>query len=55
VLKEDKEKYAFTTPWGTLIYEKIPFGLMNVGGTFQRTMYISFVGEKDNFMLIYLL
>jgi hypothetical protein len=36
------------------MYEKIPFGLMNAGGTFHRAMDISFVGEKDNFMLIYL-
>jgi hypothetical protein len=36
------------------MYEKIPFGLMNVGTTFQRAMDISFVGEKDKFVLIYL-
>ena len=31
---DDKEKTAFTTPWGTFMYAKIPFGLMNVGATF---------------------
>jgi hypothetical protein len=51
---DDKEKTSFTTPWGTFMYEKIPFGLMNAGVTFQRTMDISFVGEKDKFVLIYL-
>jgi ribonuclease HI len=51
---EDKEKTAFTTPWGTFMYEKMPFGLMNVGATFQRAMDIAFVGEKDKFVLIYL-
>lgn len=32
----------------------MPFGLMNVGATFQRAMDIAFVGEKDEFVLIYL-
>jgi hypothetical protein len=51
---DDKEKNVFTTPWGTFMYEKMPFGLMNVGETFQRVMDIAFVGEKDKFVLIYL-
>jgi hypothetical protein len=29
VHQDDKEKTAFTTPWGTCMYEKMPFGLMN--------------------------
>jgi hypothetical protein len=36
------------------MYEKMPFGLMNVGVTFQRAMDIAFIGEKDKFVLIYL-
>ena len=51
---DDKEKTAFTTPWGTFMYDKMPFGLMNAGGTFQRAMDIAFVGEKDKFVVIYL-
>lgn len=51
---DDQEKTAFTTPWGTFMYAKMPFGLMNVGATFQRAMDIEFVGEKDKFVLIYL-
>eukprot|EP00253_Pinus_taeda_P003432 PITA_03432 len=51
---DDQEKTAFTIPWGTFMYAKIPFGLMNVGATFQRAMDIAFVGEKDKFVLIYL-
>ena len=31
----DQEKTTFTTPWGTFMYSKMPFGLMNVGATFQ--------------------
>ena len=51
---DDKEKIAFTTPWGTFMYDKMPFGLMNAGATFQRAMDIAFVGEKDKFVVIYL-
>jgi hypothetical protein len=29
VLPEDREKIGFTTPWGTFMYAKMPFGLMN--------------------------
>jgi hypothetical protein len=54
VFEEDKKKIAFTTPWVTFRYDKMPFGLMNVGATFQRTMDIAFIGEKDKFMVIYL-
>jgi hypothetical protein len=31
---DDQEKTAFTTPWGTFMYAKMAFGLMNVGATF---------------------
>jgi len=51
---EDQENTAFTTPWGTFMYSKMPFGLMNAGATFQRAMDITFMGEKDKFVLIYL-
>ena len=51
---DDQEKIAFTTPWGTFMYDKIPFGLMNAGATFQRAMDIAFVGEKEKFVVIYL-
>jgi hypothetical protein len=51
---DDREKTTFTTPWGTFMYAKMPFGMMNVGATFQRAMDIAFIGEKDKFVLIYL-
>jgi hypothetical protein len=54
VMPEDREKIAFTTPWGTFMYARMPLGLMNVGATFQRAMDIMFIGEKDQFVVIYL-
>ena len=50
----DQEKTTFTTPWGTFMYSKMPLGLMNAGATFQRAMAITFMGEKEKFVLIYL-
>jgi hypothetical protein len=50
----DKEKKAFTTPWGTFMYDKMSFGLMNASANFQRAMDIAFVGERDKFVVIYL-
>jgi hypothetical protein len=32
----DQLKTTFRTPWGTYAYRKMPFGLINVGATFQR-------------------
>jgi hypothetical protein len=54
VMPEDREKTTFTTPWGTFMYAKMPFRLMNAGETFQRAMDIAFIGEKDQFVVIYL-
>jgi hypothetical protein len=54
VLPEDREKTTFTTPWGTFMYAKMPFGLMNARTTFQRAMDIEFIGEKEKFVVIYL-
>jgi hypothetical protein len=54
VHEDDKEKTVFTTPWGTFMYDKMPFGLMNTWATFQRAMDIAFVSERDKFFVIYL-
>jgi hypothetical protein len=51
---DDQEKTTFTTPWGTFMYAKTPFGLMNAGETFQRAMDIDFADEKNKFIVIYL-
>ena len=47
VYLEDQENTTFTTPWGTFMYAKMPFGLMNARATFQRAMDIAFLEEKD--------
>ena len=54
VQPEDQAKTAFTTPWGTFMYVKMPFGLMNAGATFQRAMDIAFAKEIYEFLVIYL-
>jgi hypothetical protein len=51
---DERENNAFTTPWGKFMYDKIPFGLINVGATFQREIDIDFFGEKDKYIVIYL-
>jgi len=43
---DEREMITFTTPWGTFMYSKMSFGWMNT--------YICFVGEKDQFVVIYL-
>jgi len=35
---EDMEKPTFITLWGTFCYKVMPFGLKNVGATYQRAM-----------------
>ena len=42
VKEEDIHKTAFTTPWGTFEYLRMPFGLLNAGATFQRAMDYAF-------------
>jgi hypothetical protein len=41
---EDRHKTTFTTPWGAFEYLRMPFGLSNVGATFQRAMDYAFRG-----------
>ncbi|GKD19014.1 reverse transcriptase domain-containing protein [Tanacetum coccineum] len=38
----DQEKTTFTCPYGTFAYRRMPFGLCNASGTFQRCMMAIF-------------
>ncbi|GKF17633.1 reverse transcriptase domain-containing protein [Tanacetum coccineum] len=38
----DQEKTTFTCPYGTFAYRRMPFGLCNAPGTFQRCMVAIF-------------
>ncbi|XP_048227305.1 LOW QUALITY PROTEIN: uncharacterized protein LOC125369336 [Ricinus communis] len=38
IAQEDQEKTTFTCPFGTYAYRRMPFGLCNALGTFQRCM-----------------
>nr|GFB91810.1 reverse transcriptase domain-containing protein [Tanacetum cinerariifolium] len=39
---KDQEKTMFTCPYGTFAYKRMPFGLCNAPGTFQRCMMAVF-------------
>ena len=42
MVPEDQEVTAFCTPKGIFFYRVVPFGLKNVGATYQRAMQIIF-------------
>ena len=52
--EEDQFKTTFTTKWGTMAYKRMPFGLSNVGETFQKAMEIAFSNLMYKFVLVYL-
>ena len=54
VSKGDRLKTTFRTKWGTYAYDKMPFGLINAGATFQRAMDIAFRGLINKSMVVYL-
>ncbi|KAM5555299.1 hypothetical protein ABKV19_023282, partial [Rosa sericea] len=42
IAHDDQEKTTFTCPFGTFAYRRMPFGLCNAPGTFQRCMLAIF-------------
>ena len=54
VAKEDRIKTTFRTNWGTFVYRRMPFGLINVGATFQRAMDIDFRDLIGRSVVVYL-
>jgi hypothetical protein len=51
--EEDRHKTTFPTPWETFKYLRMPFGLSNVGATFQRVMDYDFRGLIGKLIEIY--
>eukprot|EP00253_Pinus_taeda_P021305 PITA_21305 len=51
---DDRLKTTFRTNWGTYAYQKMLFGLINVGATFQRAMDITFKDLINRSVVVYL-
>ncbi|GJZ99732.1 reverse transcriptase domain-containing protein, partial [Tanacetum coccineum] len=51
---QDQEKTTFTCPYGTFAYRRMPFGLCNAPGTFQRCMMAIFHDMIEKTMELYM-
>ncbi|GJV65342.1 reverse transcriptase domain-containing protein [Tanacetum coccineum] len=51
---QDQEKTTFTFPYGTFAYRRIPFGLCNAPGTFQRCMMAIFHDMIEETMEVFM-
>nr|GFA25545.1 reverse transcriptase domain-containing protein [Tanacetum cinerariifolium] len=50
----DQEKTTFTYPYGTFAYRRMPFGLYNAPGTFQRCMLAIFHDMVEKTMEVFM-
>nr|GFB92815.1 reverse transcriptase domain-containing protein [Tanacetum cinerariifolium] len=50
----DQEKTTFTYLYGTFAYRRMPFGLCNAPGTFQRYMLAIFYDMVENTMEVFM-
>ncbi|GJZ09104.1 reverse transcriptase domain-containing protein [Tanacetum coccineum] len=51
---QDQEKTTFTCPYGTFTYRRMPFGLCNAPGTFQRCMMAIFHDMIEETMEVFM-
>nr|GEX03050.1 reverse transcriptase domain-containing protein [Tanacetum cinerariifolium] len=51
---KDQEKTTFTCPYGTFAYHRMPFGLCNAPGTFQRCMMAIFQDMIEKTMEVFM-
>nr|GEV16456.1 DNA-directed DNA polymerase [Tanacetum cinerariifolium] len=51
---QDQEKNTFTYPYGTFAYRRMPFGLCNAPGTFQRCMMAIFHDMIEKTMEVFM-
>src|ERR1044071_750752 len=51
---EDQAKTTFTCSFGTFAYRRMPFGLCNAPGTFQRCMVSIFSEYIENFIEVFM-
>lgn len=54
VSESDRSKTAFCTPFGLFEWNRMPFGLCNAPGTFQRLMQRMFGDQQGQALLLYL-
>nr|GEW21006.1 reverse transcriptase domain-containing protein [Tanacetum cinerariifolium] len=51
---QDQEKTTFTCPYGMFAYRRMPFGLCNAPGTFQRCMMVIFHDMIEKMMKVFM-
>ncbi|GJY33841.1 reverse transcriptase domain-containing protein, partial [Tanacetum coccineum] len=51
---QDQEKTTFTCPYRTFAYRRMPFGLCNAPGTFQRCMMVIFYDMIEKIMEVFM-